>query len=183
MSAVENVVARLPEPLRSLALKHRELLKFALVGGVCFVIDTVIFFVLKTTVLSEKPVTAKVIATLVATIVSYVLNREWSFKTRGGRERHHEAALFFLVNGIGIALNSLPLGVSRYLLDLQEPHISRLGEEISDFVSAQIVGTLIAMAFRWYGYKKWVFPEADARPRKVTRSYDSPDDEEALGHS
>ncbi len=25
--------------------------------------------------------------------VSYVLNRQWSFRARGGRERHHEAAL------------------------------------------------------------------------------------------
>ncbi|MBW4716199.1 GtrA family protein [Saccharothrix obliqua] len=165
MSSVENVVRRLPEPLRSLALRHRELLKFAVVGGICFVIDTVIFLVLKTTVLHEKPVTAKVVATLVATIVSYVLNREWSFRTRGGRERHHEAALFFIVNGLAIGLNSLPLGVSRYLLHLQEPEVSRLVQEVADFTSAQIIGTLVAMAFRWYGYKKWVFPQADARPR------------------
>ncbi|WP_433265364.1 GtrA family protein [Actinosynnema sp. CS-041913] len=180
MSVVENVVRRLPEPLRSLALRHRELLKFAMVGGTCFVIDTAIFFSLKMTVLTEKPVTAKIIATLVATIVSYVLNREWSFRTRGGRERHHEAALFFLVNGVAIGLNSLPLWASRYLLHLQEPHVSRLVEEIADFTSAQLVGTLVAMAFRWYGYKKWVFPEADFRPR-VKRSFDSPDDEQPLG--
>ena len=182
MSFVESFVERLPGPLRSLALKHRELLKFAVVGGTCLVVDTVIFFVLKTTVLSEKPVTAKIVATLVATIVSYVLNREWSFKTRGGRGRRHEAALFFLINGIGIALNSMPLWVSRYLLHLQEPHVSRLGEEVADFISAQIIGTLIGMAFRWWGYKKWVFPEAGFRPRRVTRSYDRPDDE-ALGRS
>jgi putative flippase GtrA len=171
------VVSRFPEPIRSIALKHRELVKFALVGGTCFVIDTVLFFGIKTIILPNNPVTAKIIATLVATIVSYVLNREWSFRTRGGRERHHEAALFFLVNGIGIVLNSAPLYISRYLFHLQEPHVTRLTEEISDFLSAQIIGTLIAMAFRWYGYKKWVFPEQNARgPRPL-------DEEEALGHS
>jgi putative flippase GtrA len=171
------VVSRFPEPIRSIALKHRELVKFALVGGTCFVIDTVLFFGIKTIILPNNPVTAKIIATLVATIVSYVLNREWSFRTRGGRERHHEAALFFLVNGIGIVLNSAPLYVARYLFHLQEPHVSRLTEEISDFLSAQIIGTLVAMAFRWYGYKKWVFPEENARgPRPL-------DEEEALGHS
>jgi putative flippase GtrA len=182
VSIAETVIARIPEPFRSLALKHRELLKFTVVGGTCFVIDTVIFFVLKTTILAPKPVTAKIIATLVATIVSYVLNREWSFRTRGGRERHHEAALFFLINSAGIALNSLPLYVSRYLFDLQVPDVSWLTQEIADFVSAQIIGTLIAMAFRWYGYKKWVFPEADARPRRGSATYDAPDEEE-LGHS
>jgi putative flippase GtrA len=171
------VVSRFPEPIRSIALKHRELVKFALVGGTCFVIDTVLFFGIKTVILPNNPVTAKIIATLVATIVSYILNREWSFRTRGGRERHHEAALFFLVNGIGIVLNSVPLYVARYLFHLQEPNVSRLAEEISDFLSAQIVGTLIAMAFRWYGYKKWVFPEQNARgPRPLN-------EEEALGHS
>ena len=170
------MVSRLPEPIRSIALKHRELVKFALVGGTCFVIDTVLFFGIKTVILPNNPVTAKIIATLVATIVSYVLNREWSFRTRGGRERHHEAALFFLVNGIGIVLNSAPLYVSRYLFHLQEPYVSRFTEELSDFLAAQIIGTLVAMAFRWYGYKKWVFPEENARRRPI-------DEEEALGHS
>jgi putative flippase GtrA len=171
------VVSRFPEPIRSIALKHRELVKFALVGGTCFVIDTVLFFGIKTVILPNNPVTAKIIATLVATIVSYILNREWSFRTRGGRERHHEAALFFLVNGIGIVLNSAPLYVARYLFHLQEPHVSRLTEEISDFLSAQIIGTLVAMVFRWYGYKKWVFPEENGRrPRPLS-------EEEALGHS
>lgn len=177
------MVLKFPEPFRSLALKHRELLKFAVVGGTCFVIDTAIFFGLKSTILADKPVTAKIVATLVATIVSYVLNREWSFRTRGGRERHHEAALFFLINSVGIALNSLPLYVSRYLFDLQEPHVSRLVEEIADFTSAQIIGTLIAMAFRWYGYKKWVFPDADARPRRGQPVPDDDSDIEGLGHS
>ncbi|MEU0881184.1 GtrA family protein [Lentzea sp. NPDC005914] len=176
MSLAETVVSRFPEPIRSIALKHRELVKFALVGGTCFVIDTVLFFGIKIVVLPNNPVTAKIIATLVATIVSYVLNREWSFRTRGGRERHHEAALFFLVNAIGIVLNSAPLYVARYLFHLQEPHVSRFTEELSDFLSAQIIGTLIAMAFRWYGYKKWVFPEENARRRPL-------DEEEALGHS
>ncbi|WP_030473353.1 GtrA family protein [Lentzea aerocolonigenes] len=178
MSLAETVVSRFPEPIRSIALKHRELVKFALVGGTCFVIDTVLFFGIKTVVLPNNPVTAKIIATLVATIVSYVLNREWSFRTRGGRERHHEAALFFLVNGIGIVLNSAPLYVARYLFHLQEPHVSRLTEEISDFLSAQIIGTLIAMAFRWYGYKTWVFPEENVRGRDR-----SIEEEKELGHS
>jgi putative flippase GtrA len=175
VSVLESVVTHLPKPIRQLALKHRELLKFAVVGGICFVVDTVIFFSLKSMVLTENPVTAKILATLVATILSYVLNREWSFRTRGGRERHHEAALFFLVNGLAIGLNSMPLWISRYMLHLQEPQVSRLVEEIADFTSAQIIGTLIAMAFRWYSYKKWVFPEADFRPRK-TRAYDVVDD-------
>ena len=80
-------MARLPEAFAPYARRHHELIKFAIVGGTTFVVDSVIFYTLKLTVLEEKPVTAKVIAGVIAVICSYVLNREWSFKNRGGRER------------------------------------------------------------------------------------------------
>ncbi|WP_073487784.1 GtrA family protein [Streptoalloteichus hindustanus] len=181
MSVADTVMSRIPPRLREVAYKHRELLKFAIVGGTTFVIDTAIFFLLKTTILSPKPVTAKVLATLVATIVSYILNREWSFRERGGRERHHEAALFFVLNGIGLALNAAPLWVSRYVFDLQEPDVSRLVQEIADFASAQIVGTLVAMVFRFWAYRKWVFPDENGRSRRGSVQEDATVEE--LGHS
>ena len=165
VSLAAAVLRHLPEPLRSVVFKHRELVKFAVVGGTCFLIDTAIFLTLKSAVLGSKPVTAKVISTLIATIVSYILNREWSFRTRGGRERHHEAALFFLVSGIGVGLNSLPLYISRYWLLLDDQHLSPFGLQVADFISAQIIGTLVAMAFRWWAFKKFVFPQANVRPR------------------
>ncbi len=164
MSIIDSTLARVPEPLRSLLVKHRELLKFAFVGGVCFLITLAVNYSLKLTILGQKPVTALAIAVVIATIVSYILNREWAFRTRGGRERHHEAALFFLISGIGVALNSAPLWMARYMFDLQVPHVSRLVQEISDFTFGMIVGTLVAMVFRWWAFKKWVFPNQNARP-------------------
>lgn len=163
VSVVETVLAHLPQPYRDVAIKHRELLKFGLVGGTTWVIDTAVFLLLKNTVLIEKPLTAKVLAVLVATIVSYVLNREWSFRTRGGRERHHEAALFFLVSGVGVAVYSAPLAVSRYLLHLSVPEVSLLTQEVADFVSGQVVGVLLGMAFRWWAFRRFVFPDEDVR--------------------
>lgn len=94
------MLLRIPQPYRDLAVRHRELVKFALVESTAYVVDIVLFTALKLTVLEPKPVTAKVLAVLVATIVSYLLNREWSFRTRGGRERHHEATLFFAACGV-----------------------------------------------------------------------------------
>ncbi|WP_312888587.1 GtrA family protein [Nonomuraea rhodomycinica] len=157
----------MPEPLRALALKHRELLKFLVVGGTAFLVDNALFYGLKLTVLEPKPVTAKIIAVLVATIVSYVLNREWSFRTRGGRERRHEAALFFLVSGVGLVLSSAPLWISRYVFRLETPEVSLVTQEIADFLSAQIIGTLVAMVFRFWALRKWVFPDEQARPGRV----------------
>jgi putative flippase GtrA len=165
MPVIHTVLGWLPNPIRQRLLHHRELVKFAFVGGTSFLVDTAIFIGLKDTVLISKPVTAKIISTLIATIVSYVMNREWSFKTRGGRERHHEAFLFFLVSAIGMGLTSLPLVLSRYGLHLQTPDVSRLTQEVADFVSAQIIGTVIAMVFRWWAFRRFVFPHADVRAR------------------
>ncbi|MDT7618204.1 MAG: hypothetical protein QOF00_5651 [Pseudonocardiales bacterium] len=171
MSVVGTVLSAIPEPYRTLAIKHRELVKFGVVGGTTWVIDTAVFLILKSTVLEAKPLTAKVIAVLVATIVSYVFNREWSFRTRGGRERHHEALLFFVISGVGVVVYTAPLAISRYLLDLQVPAISLFGQEVADFVSGQIIGTLVGMAFRWWAFRRFVFPHEDVR-RQVPAQQD-----------
>src|ERR687893_2749250 len=162
---VDAVLSQIPQPYRDTAVRHRELVKFALVGGIAYVVDITLFTLLKTTVLEPKPVTAKIIAVMIATIVSYVLNREWSFRTRGGRERHHEAALFFLVSGVGVAVYSAPLAISRYVFHLSVPEVSLLTQEVADFVSGQIVGVLVGMAFRWWAFRRFVFPDEDVRRR------------------
>ncbi|WP_232663940.1 GtrA family protein [Pseudonocardia sp. TRM90224] len=174
MSLVDTVLSHTPQPYRDVAIRHRELVKFALVGGTTWVIDTAVFLLLKSTVLAAtdansdgKPLTAKVIAVLVATIVSYVLNREWSFRTRGGRERHHEAALFFIVSGLGVAVYTAPLAISRYLLELKVPEVSLFTQEIADFVSGQVIGVLLGMAFRWWAFRRFVFPDQNVRARRV----------------
>lgn len=151
----DHIPQRWLEPL----VKHAEALKFLTVGAITFVVTVVLFFGFKWTILQDKPVTANVLAVLIATIVSYVLNREWSFTARGGRRRHHEAALFFAVAGTGLAINQLPLWVSSYVFDLRSPNVSFLTENVADFISGSIVGTLLATAFRWWAMRKFVFPE------------------------
>ncbi|GAA5080519.1 GtrA family protein [Nocardia iowensis] len=159
MSFVDDVVSVLPKPLARIALRHRELIKFAIVGATTFVIDSGIFYALKWTVLSEKPVTAKIISGVIAVIASYILNREWSFRNRGGRERHHEALLFFAVSGVGVVLAFIPLWISSYVFDLRQPDVSFTVENIADFISAFVIGNLLQMAFRFWAMRRWVFPD------------------------
>ncbi|WP_067860521.1 GtrA family protein [Nocardia shimofusensis] len=159
MSIVDDAVSVLPQPVREMAYRHHELIKFAIVGATTFIIDSGIFYLLKWTVLTDKPVTAKIISGVIAVIASYVLNREWSFKHRGGRERSHEALLFFGVSGVGVALSNIPLWISSYVFDLRQPSVSFLVENVADFVSAFIIGNLLQMAFRFWAMRRWVFPD------------------------
>jgi putative flippase GtrA len=118
-----------------------------------------------------KPVTAKIIAGIVAVIASYILNREWSFRDRGGRERHHEALLFFGVSGVGVLLSMAPLWVSSYVLMLRVPMVTLMTENIADFISAYIIGNLLQMAFRFWAFRRFVFPDEFARnPEKALES-------------
>lgn len=159
MSFADATIDRLPRPLRPFAERHHELIKFAIVGATTFIIDSAIFYTLKLTILEPKPVTAKVIAGIVAVIASYILNREWSFRDRGGRERHHEALLFFAFSGVGVLLSMAPLWFSSYVLGLRVPEVSLTVENVADFVSAYIIGNLLQMAFRFWAMRRWVFPD------------------------
>lgn len=156
-------------------IKHREMLKFAIVGGTTFVVDNGIWYILKLGVLESKPTTAKAISIIVATIVSYILNREWSFRTRGGRERSHEAALFFVISGVAVLVNLIPLYASRYLFHFEVPEVTRLVQEVADFLSGSIIGMLLAMVFRYWAFKKWVFPDELGQRRGDDSDDDSND--------
>ena len=154
--------------MRPFAEQHHELIKFAIVGATTFIIDSVIFYTLKLTILEPKPVTAKVISGIVAVIASYILNREWSFRDRGGRERSHEALLFFGVSGVGVLLSMAPLWFSSYVLGLRVPDVTLTVENIADFISAYIIGNLLQMAFRFWALRRWVFPDSVGRDPETT---------------
>jgi putative flippase GtrA len=171
VSFTDATISRLPRIIRPTAEQHHELIKFAIVGGTTFLIDSGLFYTLKLTVLEPKPVTAKIISGIVAVIASYVLNREWSFRDRGGRERHHEALLFFAFSGVGVLLSMAPLWVSSYVLELRVPHVSLTMENIADFISAYILGNVLQMAFRFWAFRRWVFPDEFGRnPDKAIES-------------
>ncbi|WP_328401364.1 GtrA family protein [Nocardia sp. NBC_00403] len=159
MSLVQPALDRIPEPYRSKAIQHRELLKFAVVGAITWFIDTGVVYTVKLTVLGEKPLTARLLGVLIATITSYILNREWSFRTRGGRQRHHEAALFFAISALGIGVTLLPQAISLYLLDLRVPHVGPVTQAVANFITGQILGVLLAMVFRFWAFRRFVFPD------------------------
>ncbi len=184
---IDSVIHRLPGPVRELAIRHSELIKFAIVGGTTMVFDLAIFYSLSLTVLEQKPTVAKIISGVMATILSYILNREWAFKNRGGRERHHEALLFFSISGIGVIIAAAPLFIANNVFDIRQGHASLTMLVIVDFVLNYIIGNLMQMAFRFWALRKFAFPDENARGAAAgSTDYDpTPEEaaEEQLGHS
>src|SRR6476469_10976898 len=117
----EPMATTVSEPLsllRSLEARLRaafhELAKFGTVGAFCFLVDIGLFnFVLHVT---NKPLTSKIISTVVAASVAFVLNRAWSFRHRQRSSVRREYALFLILNGIGLLIALSCLGLSHYVL-------------------------------------------------------------------
>ncbi len=150
------------EPLRRLA---REVMKFGVVGGAGFVVDVSVFNALRYLgdpgVLEHKPLTAKGISVAVATVVTYLGNRHWTWSHRERSGACREVTLFFLLNGVGMAIALACLAISHYGLDLRSP--------LADNISANGFGLVLGMAFRFWSYRTFVFrrhPSAQqAEPR------------------
>ena len=128
-----------------------EIAKFGTVGAAAFVIDAGLFNVLRATVLSDSPLTAKTLSVLVATAFAFLANRHWTYRDRARTGYGRETILFFATNAAALLISWACLATSHYLLGLD----SQLADNISGNVVAVGLGTL----FRFWVYRTWVFPE------------------------
>ena len=137
-----------------------ELFRFGAVGIVAFVIDVGLFNALvhlgSPGVLSDRPLTAKTISTVVATVFAYQANREWTWRDRQRRGWLREYALFFALNAVGLIVTLMPLAISRYVLGLDSA--------LADNVSANVIGIALGTLFRFWSYRRWVFPAVEEEP-------------------
>ncbi len=45
------------------------------------------------------------------------------------------------------------------MLQLRVPEVSLTAENIADFISAYVIGNLLQMGFRFWAFRRWVFPD------------------------
>jgi putative flippase GtrA len=132
-----------------------EVAKFGIVGLCAFVIDVGLFNLLRFAggdgPLYDKPLTAKVVSVAVATTFAYFGNRYWTFRHRGRTSFRREYLLFFLLNGVGMLIAVGCLWFSHYALGFTSP--------LADNISANVVGLALGTMFRFWSYRRWVFPE------------------------
>ena len=146
MNSVRTVVRALYARVEHLI---HELAKFGIVGAIAFVVDVGTFNLLRNGVMHDRPLTAKVISTILATSVAFAGNRQWTFRHRERAGLRREYMLFFVLNAVGLAIALSCLGVSHYLLDFTSP--------LADNISANGVGMVLGTMFRFWSYRKFVF--------------------------
>ena len=154
-----------------------EISRFGAVGIVAYIIDVGLFNVLVHVgdpgVLSDRPLTAKTLSAVVATLFAYQANREWTWRDRGRQGVRRELSLYFILNAIGLVITLLPLAISRYVLGLDSA--------LADNVSANVIGVALGTLFRFWSYRRWVFPAVEEKSDLFEPEADSADRRDVAG--
>lgn len=126
----------------------KELSAFGIVGALNFILDIAIFQFLIAYV-GADPLLSKVISTVTTTTTAYFMHRHWSFSHRARTGIGREYGLFFVLNGITLLMSLLIIGLVRYPLGRTDTLALQL---------ANITSIGIGTIFRFWSYKRWVFP-------------------------
>ncbi|GAA4175481.1 GtrA family protein [Gryllotalpicola koreensis] len=132
----------------------RDAMKFLVVGGAGFVIDTAVFNLMRLGASGhghffQGPIGAKIVSVAVATIVTWVGNRYWTFREHRRQNYLLEFVEFTIISLAGLGLNLLCLWVSHYVLGFTSL--------LADNISGTLIGTVLAMVFRFVLYRYWVY--------------------------
>ncbi|HTX86249.1 MAG TPA: GtrA family protein [Streptosporangiaceae bacterium] len=141
--------------IRGLYERFRHLIhegfKFLVIGA----IGTVVTFGVANGLHSIGKYKAITIATVLATVVTYLGNRYWTFKGRQGQGTTRESIIFFILNGIGLLIYYGCIGLT---------DLAGLGSSKLWYNMALIVGTGLGTLFRFWSYRKWVWLAPSATP-------------------
>ena len=125
-----------------------EVIRFALTGGICFVVELAVLILLKGR-LGIDTLIVTPIAFLISVILNYLLCVIWVF--RGAKNRGAGAKAGFLITSlIGLGLNELLMLLFRLTLG-EEAVILTLGtREINMYVLNKCLATLIVMIWNYF---------------------------------
>ena len=115
------MITTLADRARALAsLFWRELAKFGAVGGVAFVIDKGLFWLLIHGPMADSEVKAQVLSASIATVFSWIANRYWTFRHRRRANLVHELLMFLLINAIGMGIAAGFVWLAKYPLEISD---------------------------------------------------------------
>jgi putative flippase GtrA len=121
--------------------------KFLVIGGIGFVVTIGGADILNFDVGIGK-YKAITVATIIATVVTFIGNRYWTFRHREGKGASHETVMFFVLNGIGLLIQYGCIWLIQDVMGLQ----GKLW-----YTAANLLGTAIGTVFRFWSYRRWVW--------------------------
>ncbi|MGW7818632.1 GtrA family protein [Streptomyces puniciscabiei] len=142
------------KPRTRKSLPGGELLKFGVVGGLGWVVDTATFN-LCMHALRLQTVRSGLMASAVAMVTTYMGNRYWTYRHHDKQQRSREFFLFALFSGIGMIIQNGVLALSHYGFGYTSA--------LADNIAKNIVGLGLATAFRFWAYRTWVFSPVAAQ--------------------
>jgi putative flippase GtrA len=125
--------------------------KFIVVGG----IGTIVTFAVANALPQSHKYIAVTVATVVATVITYIGNRFWTFKHRQGQGTTRESAIFFILNGVGLLIYYACIWLIQDVAGLK----GKLW-----YNAALVIGTGLGTLFRFWSYRKWVWAAPKAAP-------------------
>ena len=142
-----------------------QLAKFALVGGLNFLIDLGILNLLIFTVGISSGFYAavfKALAFLAAMTSSFIWNKFWTFGSLGTGEAGKQFMEFFIVSGIGLLVNVGSFAVLNDFFGARNPLVLALtgqaGIDLKTWASVSAAGAaVVGLAWNFIGYKFIVF--------------------------
>lgn len=132
-----------------------EAVRFGVVGLTGVAVQVVAFNLLRYAgphhagVLLDRPITAQVLSVALATVVTYLGNRYWTYRHRARGSVARELPVFVLLNAVAIGIGAGCLGLTHYLLGLTSP--------LADNLSGNVVGLGLGTLFRFWSYRRFVF--------------------------
>lgn len=131
--------------------------KFLVVG----LIGTIVTFGIANALKGMGEYKAITIATIVATVVTYLGNGRWAFRHRQGQGTTRDSVVFFVLNGIGLVIYYACIGVT---------DLAGVRHDVVWYNVALVVGTGLGTLFRFWSYRKWVWVAADTPVLAATES-------------
>ena len=113
----------------------KQIFKFGIVGGICFLIDYIILFIC-TDIFNIYYLISSIISFTISTIFNYILSVKWVFNVKRQNEKKKNFIIFVTFSVIGLILNQIIMWVGVEILSIY-------------YMITKIISTIIVMVFNF----------------------------------
>ena len=126
----------------------KEAIRFAVSGGVCFLIEFAVLVILRDKAGLDTLIAAPV-AFLVSVIVNYLMCVKWVFDG-AGEQGNAQRIGFLITSGIGLGLNEALMFLFRVLLGEDAAVLQLFGFTVTMYMVNKVMATVIVMIWNYF---------------------------------